>query len=207
MTKILLVRHGHVEGIRPPHFRGREDLPLTRLGEQQALAVAKRIASKWQPAKVYTSPLVRSVATGEAIAGACGVEVESIEQFNDIDYGAWRMKSHKEMAAPEPALHATWFSTPHLMRFPGGDSLQELVSRAADAVRLVLGRHPDGTVVLVSHDSVNRALLLQFADLPLASYWRFTQETCCINQIEITGNQIRILAVNETAHLDGIDPA
>jgi hypothetical protein len=28
MTKILLIRHGHVEGIRPPRFRGRADLPL-----------------------------------------------------------------------------------------------------------------------------------------------------------------------------------
>ncbi|WP_407150338.1 histidine phosphatase family protein [Bradyrhizobium sp. ORS 86] len=207
MIKILLVRHGHVEGIRPARFRGREDLPLTRRGQAEALAVAGRIASKWQPERVYTSPLSRCVATGSAIARACGIEAESIEALNDIDYGAWRMKSHEEMAASEPMLHATWFNTPHLMRFPGGDSLQDVVARAADAVRLALERHPYGTVVLVSHDSVNRALLLQVADLPLSSYWRLTQEPCCINEIEITGDRIRVLAINETGHLDGIDPA
>src|ERR1700730_12117219 len=32
MTKILLVRHGHVEGISPERFRGRADLPLTAGG-------------------------------------------------------------------------------------------------------------------------------------------------------------------------------
>lgn len=93
------------------------------------------------------------------------------------------------------------------MRFPGGDSLQDIVARAADAVRLALERHPSGTVVLVSHDSVNRALLLQVADLPLSSYWRLRQEPCCINEIEITGDRIRVLAINETGHLGGIDPA
>jgi broad specificity phosphatase PhoE len=207
VTKILLVRHGHVEGIRPARFRGREDLPLTKRGSAEALAVAQRIASKWRPVRIYTSPLSRCVATGAAIAKACGVEAQGIEELNDIDYGTWRMKSHEEMAVAEPRLSTAWFNTPHLMRFPGGDSLQDLVARSADAVRFVLDTHPDRTVVLVSHDSVNRALLLQLADLPLSSYWRLAQTPCCINEIEIADNQVRILAINETSHLDGLGSA
>jgi phosphoserine phosphatase len=207
VTRILLIRHGDVEGIRPARFRGREDLPLTKRGNAEALAVAQRIASKWQPERVYTSPLSRCVATGAAIARACGIEARSIEQLNDIDYGTWRMKSHDEMTVAEPGLSKAWFNTPHLMRFPGGDSLQDLVARSADAVRLALESHPDGTVVLVSHDSVNRALLLQLADLPLSSYWRLAQTPCCINEIDVTENQVRILAINETSHLDGLDAA
>ena len=207
MTKILLVRHGHVEGIRPARFRGREDLPLTKRGSAEALAVARCIASKWRPERVYTSPLSRCVATGAAIAKACGVEAQGIGELNDIDYGTWRMKSHEEMAASEPAISMAWFNTPHLMRFPGGDSLQDLLARSADAVRLVLDAHPDQTVVLVSHDSVNRALLLQLADLPLSSYWRLAQTPCCINEIEIVDNQVRMLAINETSHLDGLNTA
>ena len=207
MTKILLVRHGHVEGIRPARFRGREDLPLTERGRAEALAVAQRIASKWRPERIYTSPLSRCIATGDAIAKACGVEAQSIEELNDIDYGTWRMKSHDEMALAEPELSSAWFNTPHLMRFPGGDALQDLVARSADAVRLVRDSHPNGTVVLVSHDSVNRALLLQLADLPLCSYWRLAQTPCCINEIKIVDNQVRMLAINETSHLDGLNAA
>jgi broad specificity phosphatase PhoE len=207
LTKIILVRHGHVEGIHPPRFRGRENLPLTKRGNAEAFAVARRISEKWHPACVYTSPLSRCVITGAAIAGACQIKSQTIEDLNDIDYGTWLMKSHDEMAASEPTLHATWFETPHLMRFPGGDSLQDLVSRSADAMRFALELHPDETVVFVSHDSVNRALLLQLADLPLRSYWRLAQTPCCINEIEVTDGQVRILAINETSHLDGLDPA
>ena len=207
MTKILLIRHGHVEGIHPPRFRGREDLPLTKRGNAEAIAVAHRISEKWHPARVYTSPLSRCVITGQAIASACHIQSQCLDQLNDIDYGTWRMKRHDEMAASEPTLHAIWSTTPHLMRFPGGDSLQDLVSRSADAVRFALELHPDETVVFVSHDSVNRALLLQLADLPLRSFWRLAQTPCCINEIDVICGQVRILAINETSHLDGLDPA
>src|SRR5215467_5620182 len=71
MTRILLVRHGHVDGIKPERFRGRADLPLTALGEAQAAAVARRVASHWRVAGIYTSPARRCLATAAAISGAC----------------------------------------------------------------------------------------------------------------------------------------
>jgi broad specificity phosphatase PhoE len=43
MTKIILVRHGHVEGISPERFRGRAELELTTEGRRQAKATARRI--------------------------------------------------------------------------------------------------------------------------------------------------------------------
>jgi probable phosphoglycerate mutase len=204
VTKILLIRHGHVEGIEPKRFRGHADLPLTALGLAQAQAAARRIASGWQPVKVYTSPLERGVATGAAIAEACGVGTEIVDALIDIDYGAWQGKTDAEVAAAEPALHDAWRDTPQLVRFPGGESLQDLVARAADALRDMLARHPDDTVVLVGHDSVNRALLLQVLDQPLSAYRRLAQSPCCINEIEVTGGRIDVLRVNETAHLDGV---
>ena len=207
MTKIILVRHGHVEGIHPPRFRGREDLALTERGKAEALAVARRIAEKWHPACVYTSPLSRCVLTGAAIASACRIQSTSIEELNDIDYGSWKMRTYAEMQASEPEAYASWFATPHLVRFPGGDSLQELASRTADALRFVLARHADQTVVMVGHDSVNRALLVQLADLPLSSYWILAQDPCCINEIDIVAARIQIRGVNDTAHLDDLEPA
>jgi len=93
MTKILLTRHGHVEGIKPERFRGRQPLDLTALGCQQAAAVAARIAGSFAPRKVYTSPMGRCVATGAAIATACGIAAEMHDDLNDIDYGAWQFKT------------------------------------------------------------------------------------------------------------------
>jgi broad specificity phosphatase PhoE len=204
LTKILLIRHGHVEGIRPERFRGRADLPLTGRGVAEAQAVAQRVVFAWRPIKIYTSPMRRCIETGAAIAKACGIETEVLADLNDIDYGAWQSRSYEEVSKADPELHAAWFATPHLMRFPNGESLQDLVARSADALRFVLNRHVDGTVVLVGHDSVNRALLLQLLDQPLSAYWRLLQHPCCINEIDVVEGQIQIMRINETYHLDGV---
>jgi broad specificity phosphatase PhoE len=81
VTKILLVRHGHVEGIKPERFRGRADLVLTGRGRAEAGAVARRIASDWRPRIVYTSPLKRCIETGEAIAKACHVATQIVDSL------------------------------------------------------------------------------------------------------------------------------
>jgi probable phosphoglycerate mutase len=204
MTKILLTRHGHVEGIKPERFRGRAPLTLTARGRAQAAAVAQRIADAWQPSHIYTSPLDRCVETAAAIAKACAITAKTCEELNDIDYGAWQFKTFAEAKALDPSLFAAWFATPHLVRFDGGESLQDVAARVADAVRMVLARHADETIVLVGHDSVNRVLLLGCLDLPLSAYWRIAQEPCCINEIDIGGGGVCIRGINATQHLDAI---
>jgi broad specificity phosphatase PhoE len=121
------------------------------------------------------------------------------------DYGAWQSRSFEEMREAHPEVFAAWFATPHLVRFPNGESLQDLVARTADALRFVLARHADETVVLVGHDSINRALLLQLLDQPLSAYWRMIQDPCSINEIEVVGGYVRVLRINDTSHLTGID--
>jgi broad specificity phosphatase PhoE len=202
MTKIVLTRHGHVEGIKPERFRGRAPLDLTARGRAEAQAVAERIATVWRPSKIYTSPMGRCVETGAAIAQACRIAAEVCADLNDIDYGAWQFIGYDDARNQNPALFAAWFATPHLVRFPDGESLQDLVARAANALRLVLARHPNETIVLVGHDSVNRALLLQLLDQPLSAYWRLAQDPCCINEIDVIGGKISIRRINETQHLD-----
>ena len=204
MTKILLIRHGHVEGIKPERFRGRAPLDLTELGRAEAQAVARRLAAAWQPGKIYTSPMGRCIETGAAIAKASGAPTEVCDDLTDIDYGDWQFKTFADAKRENPALFAAWFATPHLIRFPNGESLQDLVARAANALRFVLDRHPDDIVVLVGHDSVNRALLMQLIDQPLAAYWRIAQSPCCVNEIDITGGKISVQRVNETAHLEAL---
>src|ERR1700733_7827185 len=146
----------------------------------------------------------RCIETGAAIAKTCGAPTEICDDLTDIDYGAWQFKTFDEAKSENPALFAAWFATPHLVRFPNGESLQDLAARAANALRFVLARHPDGTVVLVGHDSVNRALLMQLIDQPLSAYWRLALSPCGITEIDIQGPKIRVLRGNETGHLEAL---
>lgn len=201
MTRLLLTRHGHVDGIEPVRFRGRAELALTDTGLAQAEALATRIARQWKPVAIYTSGLQRCVVTGARISEACNAPASVMAGLMDLDYGAWQMRTHDEVKQEAPDAFRLWHSAPHLTRFPGGESLQDLVARTSDALRLVLARHPVETVVMVGHDSVNRALLLQLLDQPLAAYWKLAQDPCTLNEVEIEGDKVKVLRANDTSHL------
>jgi broad specificity phosphatase PhoE len=205
-TKIILTRHGHVEGIRPRRFRGREDIPLMDLGRAQAEATAKTIAQLWRPDAVLTSPMRRCVATGAAIADACGTPNRILDTLNEIHYGEWQWKTHDEIRQAFPDLYAKWCTTPHLFRFPQGESLQDLVARVANALRYVLQEYRDCTVVLVGHNTVCRVLLMQVLDQPLSAYWRLHFKPCGVSEIDFVGDMPRVLRMNETFHLAETGP-
>ena len=202
MTRMLLTRHGHVEGLKPERFRGRAELALTERGLWEIGALAERVAPL-KPVAIYTSPMQRCVRTGAAIAAACGAPAEAHDGLADIDYGQWQMRTHDEVRAAQPEAYATWKSAPQLTRFPGGESLQDVASRAFDLLRTVLARHPDETVVLVGHDSVNRVLLLGLLEMPMSAYWRLVQDPCTLNEIEVAADgTVRLQRLNDTSHLD-----
>jgi probable phosphoglycerate mutase len=203
-TKIILTRHGHVAGIAPPRFRGRENIPLTDLGRRQARAVAERISRLWRPRAVYTSPMQRCIDTGDAIAKACGLAGTAIDALNDLDYGDWQWKTYAEVEVSSPDAYATWHRSPQLVRFPKGESLQDLVARTGEAVRLVLRDHGDQIVVLVGHDSVNRALLLQLLDQPLSAYWRIAFDPCGLTEIDFNDGRFSVRRVNDIGHLEAL---
>jgi len=200
-TRIILTRHGHVEGIEPRRFRGRQDIPLTDVGQAQAEATARKIAELWRPTVVLTSPLNRCVTTGAAIGEECGAPSRILDSLIEIDYGEWQWKTHEEISRAFPELYAKWLSTPHLFRFPRGESLQELVARVADALRYVLQKYRDRTVVLVGHNTICRVLMMQVLDQPISAYWRLHFQPCGISEIEFIGEVARVLRVNETFHL------
>jgi len=179
-------------------------LKLTARGRAHVVATAARIAARWQPQAVYNSPMGRCVDTGAAIANACGVSHESMKDLIDFNYGAWQWLTVDEVRAGWPGLLAAWHATPHLVRFPDGDALQDLVARTANAIRFVLARHPDGVVVMVGHETANRAILLQLLDQPLSAYWRLAQEPCAINDIEISDGRVRVDCVNDVSHLSSV---
>ena len=201
MTKIILVRHGHVEGISPERYRGRVDLTLTAEGRRQAAVTADRIHATWRPAAVFASPLSRCRATAEAIATPLGLSPRPLDGLIDIDYGQWQGLTPDEVRARWPGLLETWYRAPDWAAIPGGETLQDVLVRALSALRDVVDEHPSDTLVLVAHDSVNRVILLHALGLPLSRYWRLGQHPCAINEIDLLGDGSVVLSMNETGHL------
>lgn len=195
-TRLLIVRHGHVEGIDPERFRGRTDVDLTAAGVCEAEAAAKCIARLWEPVAIYTSPLRRCIVTGAAISRATAAGAKVLESLVDINYGSWQWKTPDEVRVRWPRLLELWYRQPERVRVPAGESLWEVAARTAEALRFVQETHVGQTVVLVTHDTVVRTMLLQLLEMPLSSYRRFAVDPCGISEATVVEGAVCLQRVN-----------
>jgi probable phosphoglycerate mutase len=202
--RLILIRHGHVDGINPPRFRGRADLPLTKLGERQAVATAERLRASTHPVALYSSPQRRAVATASAIGAALDLDVQTVPGFADIDYGKWQGFSRDELPQYSAEIDL-WFRAPQFASIEEGESLADVAARVGHVLGALNRRHPEDEIVLVGHDSVNRVALLSAIGAPISSYWSIRQDPCAINEIEfeLTVPEARTVVrlVNDTWHL------
>lgn len=201
-TCIVLVRHGHVEGITPARFRGRSDLPLTLHGVQQAERTRDLLSVLPSVAAVYASPLSRCMMTAEIVASSWSLSVTPMPSFVDIDYGDWQGRLYQEVNQADPTSFARWFDTPHLAAIPGGETMPQLAARVAETMRALLAKHHGETVLLVGHESVNRVMLLLALDLPMSRFWHLRQHPCAVNLVAHNDDLgWRVVSMNEASHL------
>lgn len=202
MTRIIIIRHGQTawnEG-ESEKFRGRADVELDQRGVSQAKATAARIA-QWGINTIYSSPLKRALGTAEILAGNLKLPVQPLEGLLDIDYGRWQGLSLKEAAADDKQLYDLWLKSPHMITFPQGENLEQVQKRVIAAIETLLPKHPEQTIVLVSHKVVCKVLLCHFLGLDTSHFWQVQQDTCAINLVEFSEDTLVVALLNDTCHL------
>src|SRR5687768_236881 len=100
-TLVLLVRHGQTPTtgkVLPGRAGG---LHLAKKGQEQAAAVAQRIAmlqtDDRKVAAVYASPLERAQETAAPIAKALGLRVRRNQGLLEADFGEWTGAALKKL--------------------------------------------------------------------------------------------------------------
>jgi len=201
-TRVVLVRHGHVEGIDPPRFRGRIDLPLTLLGIRQAERTRDLLAPAFRPAAAYASPLSRCITTAEVIVQPAPIPIVPTPGFVDMDYGEWQGKTYEEVRQSDPRGFEQWFRAPHLVVIPGGETFLDATTRVTETMSNIIAAHCNETILLVGHESVNRLLLLLALGLPLSRFWDLRQAPGAVNLVTHDGvHGWTVESMNESTHL------
>ncbi|UCD71753.1 MAG: histidine phosphatase family protein [Syntrophobacterales bacterium] len=203
MTTIYLVRHGQTSWNREEVFRGRADISLNETGRKEAHLTGEYLREV-KVDSVYSSPLSRAVKTAEAIARYQAREVRVLDGLIDIDLGQWQGVSHEKVRERYGELYRQWKDTPHLVRFPGGESLEEVRERALRVIHEAIPDHTDETLVMVSHRVVNKIVLCGLLGLDNSHFWQIGQDTGCINILEF-GEGFTLRRLNDTSHLVAIE--
>src|SRR5688500_14979899 len=151
-TLVVLVRHGQTATTGKELPGRKPGLHLSDVGEQQAKAVAERVAGlqtdKRKVAAVYASPLERTRETAAPIAEALGLEVQVDDGLLELDIGEWT--GIALAAARKKAEWKTIQRYPSGFRFPGGESFAEMQARIVTALDRLRTTHPGEVVVAVS---------------------------------------------------------
>ncbi|HEY1763017.1 MAG TPA: histidine phosphatase family protein [Acidimicrobiales bacterium] len=181
--RIYMARHGETPLNAAGLLRGRLDPPLTTKGQMQAEALADALQGE-NIRLIVASPLQRAVATAGALAERVGLPVEIDERFNDRDYGVWSGISRDE-------VEARWGSVDNA---PGVEPAGVVLERVLEGFRETTVKLRDGVGLIVSHDAINRPLLVAL-EASLAGRV-IPQETGCYNVLRSTDDTWNVVSVN-----------
>ena len=201
-TRIFLVRHGETDWNQTHRFQGRIDIPLNQEGKNQARALALKLKDEPLIA-IYSSPLIRAVETARLIKEFHpSTPLLEEEGLTEMDLGEFDGMEVAYWSAHYQDFFETWRSTPGRLRMPGGESLQEVQIRAIDTLERVTELHPTGsTLLLCSHNFVNRTILCHALGFPLDRFREVQQDTATLNIVYKQGQRLWTELVNDLSHL------
>lgn len=136
VRELVLIRHGETVGQSSIRLYGATDVALAPEGEQQAAAAGRMLAS-WRFDAVFTSPLRRARRSAELVLEHIPhppIDIETVEGFREIDFGAWEGWTWDEVAARDPVNMQRWSSEGPAFGFPGGEVRREFFARVHAAV-------------------------------------------------------------------------
>ncbi len=200
MTRLLLMRHAATPAnlCRPYTLQGsRPDAPLAPEGHAQAAAVARALAHLPIDA-VYASPLIRARTTAEALGRPVTLDAGLVE----VDVGEWAGLTWEDVARRWPAEHAAFEEDAECHGYLGGENLEQVRRRVLPVAEAIAGRHPGGTVLVVSHGVVNRVLLAAWMGVPLRCARNLPQDNTGYNAIDFHGGVAKVRMINRAEHLE-----
>jgi broad specificity phosphatase PhoE len=200
MTSIYLVRHGRTAWNKEEIFRGRTDISLDETGLREAEGAGEYL-KELKLTAIYSSPLTRARQTAEKIAAFHQIEVKPLPGIVDMSFGNWEGHSLKEIRDRDEERYRQWREQPHLLKIPGGESLEEVRKRSMAALEEVTRWHPDEIVVLVSHRVINKVLVCGVLGIDNSHFWQIGQDTTAINLIQYRNGKYTLSFLNETCHL------
>ena len=163
--KLYISRHGQTPWNVEDLICGRTDVPLTEVGQQQALRLAESALDKGIDV-ILCSPMLRARQTAQAVSDAIGVPIQIDERLTEFDFGTLDGTSR----FGEEFL---WLRAQMPTRFPGGESGFDLAYRVYSLLYEIKEKYADKTVLLVCHNCVSRAVRSFFMNLSTEEYGNY----------------------------------
>jgi phosphoserine phosphatase len=226
-TRVILVRHGQSTYNLQRRIQGRLDQSiLTEAGRAAAIQVGDTLSSITFDA-AYSSPLKRAKETAEIIVSCLTnpPQLQPTDQLMEIDLPLWEGMLRQDAIDQFPEAYRRWQQHPDKfsMKVPSNEGEIEhfpvvaLFANARIFWQELLSRHNSGTILVVAHNGINRALIATASEVSPAYYQSIQQSNCGISVINFGTSPasndeqkpkivVQLESLNLTAHTGEIFP-
>lgn len=200
MARLLLVRHGKIEG-EPSRYYGHIDIGLSREGIKQAEILRERLAGE-NISLVYSSDLKRALATAEIIAAAHRLDVVASSDLRELDFGELAGMTFEEMEAGYQGAVRLLDGQAPGMSAPGGESLRQMSTRIRRFAAKVRKQPPERVLLVAAHGGSLKVLLCLLLGISLKHWWQFRLDPASITIVETYTEGSVLCLLNKTVHLE-----
>lgn len=157
--KIFIVRHGQTDWNANQKIQGHTDIPLNKVGEEQARNLAQLFKHINFDA-VYSSDLIRAKKTAELILVEKKLTLETTKLLRERRHGKLEGKHFSEM----DSINKIWAGLDRQQRlsytpYRGYESDGKIISRLITFLREIAVSRLGQTVLVVAHGGIMRVLL------------------------------------------------
>ena len=200
MTMLHLVRHGRSVWNAAGRIQGQIDIELDEIGLQQAQCIADRLAHE-PIAAIYSSPLLRAIATAHAIAGRFNLPVTPDARLMEYNFGVISGMTWDEVAETHPDLANRWLEDPWAVPVGGSEGRVKFAARVMSVMQDICARHPAEHVAVVAHGGTFGVYLAAMLGLDLNRRHPFHFGNTSLSLVEMRDGVFHIHSLNNTCHL------
>ena len=202
--KLLLIRHGQSVANTEGRLQGQFDSPLTELGRDQALALARRLArEKWVLSAIYASDLVRAAETADILAAELNAPLVFDKRLREYDVGVLTGLIWAEIESLHPDIWRALHQGRGWGHIPGEEGAETLRTRLAAMLSDIQSNHDGGeNVALVSHGGSLGMLLIHLLGMDARRPSPFRFGNVSLSVVELGARGPLVICLNDMCHLD-----
>jgi alpha-ribazole phosphatase/probable phosphoglycerate mutase len=170
---------------------------------EQAVELAQALRGT-RLAAVYSSPLARARETAALLRDGRNGAAILVADLREIDFGDVDGLGFDELPTE---LQSTLLHKPTRVRFPGGESYEDLQKRVCAALGEIVAAHADEVVAVISHAGAIRAALATWLHMADEAVFRLDQRHASVNVVDWTDGVPLVRLVNGDASSLGSLPA
>lgn len=196
--RLWLVRHGETEANVAGLYSGHAPTPLTERGIAQAQTLGTLLRNV-PVDNVLCSELERARHTTQLILAEREVPVRNMPELNEMFFGGWEMRHHRDLAREDAENYAVWCNDWQNATPTNGEGFQAFSQRVERFIAQLADYKACQNLLVVSHQGVLSVLIARLLSMPAAAMWHFRVEQGCWSAIDFCDDFAVLKVLNSRA--------